>query len=244
MARRNKTKFEKFFSFNRYMRRKNAKKLSSLIDLDFKKQKKIIIQGEKSYTHGSTNNLENHFNSLKYEFTNQSKLTYTHAQLIVLIRREFQTEKHFKLFELLWKKESKFLLKELNTRWLVSAAETFTDYSDNDTEKSIGISSSILINTIKLIETERLITHANKLSDDNTKIELLQTKRISLFDGTSAFTVGTDDTIRNMRWRIDKLSKLSITGKILLEIFKRVQNNDTVYQRFKNRHTRKKTGWW
>ena len=47
-----------------------------------------------------------------------------------------------------------------------------------------------------------------------------------------------------MRLRIDKLAKVNIAGEILLEILKRLQENDTVYKRFKDRHTREKTGWW
>jgi len=69
-------------------------------------------------------------------------------------------------------------------------------------------------------------------------------ERFSLFDGTSVFKVGTDDTLRNMRWRIDKVAKLNVAGNILLEIFLRLQTYDTVYKRFKDRHIRDKTGWW
>ena len=69
-------------------------------------------------------------------------------------------------------------------------------------------------------------------------------ERVALFDGTSAFAVGTDDTLRNMRWRIDKVAKINIAGEILLEIFLRMQKHNTVYKRFKDKHTRNKTGWW
>jgi hypothetical protein len=47
-----------------------------------------------------------------------------------------------------------------------------------------------------------------------------------------------------MRWRIDKAAKINIAGEILLEIFSRLQEYDTVYRRFKDKHTRDKTGWW
>lgn len=245
MARRDKTKIEKFFSLSRHKRRANAKKLSTMISTDFKMQKKIMIEGlDKNYTHGSSNDLEGHFNALRKEFSGESELVYTHARIIVLIRREFEEKKHFELFEQLWSEEKDFLLNNLNTRWLISAADTFSDYSKDQTVQALSMACVCLLNTVKIQETERYITHADTCEDDPERIEQLQQERVPLFDGTSAYAVGTDDTLRNMRWRIDKLAKINVAGEILLEVFKRLQEHDTVYKRFKDRHMRKRTGWW
>lgn len=245
MARREKTKLEKFFSLSRHKRRANAKELSSMISTDFKMQKKMMIEAlDKSYTHGSSNDLEGHFNALRKEFAGESELVYTHAKIIVLIRREFEEKKHFQIFEQLWNEEKEFLLKNLNTRWLISAADTFADFSEDQSIQALSLACVCLFNTVKIEETERYMTHADTLKDDAKRVEALQKERVPLFDGTSAFAVGTDDTLRNMRWRIDKLAKTNVAGEILLEIFKRLQEHDTVYKRFKDRHTRKRTGWW
>lgn len=245
MGRRDKTKFEKWFSFSRHKRRFGAKLKSNDIPTDFKNQKKIIINsGKKKYTHGSANDISVHFSALKSEFSGQSYLCWTHAKIIVLIRREFKSDEHFLLFEKLWKEEKKFLLKSLNTRWLISAADTFFDYSPDNTTRALSIACSCLVNTIKLQETERYITNCTNKNDDDERVDKILSDRLSLFDGTSAFTVGTDDTIRNMRWRLDKIATTSITGEILLEIFSRLQSHNTVYSRFKDRHKRSKTGWW
>jgi len=94
-------------------------------------------------------------------------------------------------------------------------------------------------------ESERFITNAQDCLDNQEKIGKLDNgERFALFDGTSVFKFGTDDTLRNMRWRINKVAKLNIAGEILLEIFKRLQKYDTIYKRSKDRHTRNKTGWW
>ena len=80
---------------------------------------------------------------------------------------------------------------------------------------------------------------------DRKKIMRLDNEeRVLLFDGTSIFKIGTDDTLRNMRWRIDKVAKINIAGEILLEIFLRLQEHDTVFKRLRDRHSRSKTGWW
>jgi len=186
-----------------------------------------------------------HFEALREEFIGQSELCYTHAKIIVLIRRDFEVDNHFKLFEQLWLEEKDYLLKNLNTRWLIAATDTFADYSDDDAIKSLSIACVCLLNTVKLQESERFITNAQNCEDDQEKISRLDNEeRFALFDGTSVFKFDTDDTLRNMRWRIDKAAKLNVSGEILLEIFKRLQKFDTVYKRTKDRHVRNKTGWW
>ena len=246
MTKRDKTKFEKWFSLSRHKRRSGAKELSSLIATDFKSQRKQIIPGDKVvYTHGSSNSVEDHFSALKKEFIGQGELCYTHAKIIVLIRRDFEIDSHFKLFEQLWVEEKEFLLENLNTRWLIAATDTFADYSDDEAIKSLSIACVCLLNTVKLQESERFLTNADQCKDDKEKQSRLDNEeRFALFDGTSVFKFGTDDTLRNMRWRIDKAAKLNVAGEILLEIFKRLQKFDTIYKRTKGRHVRIKTSWW
>lgn len=246
MSRRDKSRFEKWFSISRHKRRLGARKLSDQISMDFNKQKsKFIAKGEIIYTHGSANKLEDHFTALKNEFAGQSELCYTHAKIIVLIRRDCEAKNQYQIFEQLWYEEKDFLLKNLNTRWLIAATDTFADHSNYDSVRSLSVACACLLNTVKIQETERFITNAQNCEDDKRIIDKLDNEeRIALFDGTSVFKVGTDDTLRNMRWRIDKVAKINIAGEILLEIFLRLQKYDTVYKRLKDRHTRDKTGWW
>ena len=76
------------------------------------------------------------------------------------------------------------------------------------------------------------------------KLETLQKERVALFDGTSAFAVGTDDTLRNMRWRMDSLPMVGPCSLILKEIFDRLNNNETAYKRMVQNHHRSNTQWW
>jgi len=246
MTKRNKSKFEKWFSLSRHKRRTGAKKLSLLVSTEFKSQRKQIIPGDEvTYTHGSSKSIEGHFSALREEFVGQSELCYTHAKIIALIRREFKADNHFEVFEQLWAEEKEHLLENLNTRWLIAATDTFADYSDDDAIKGLSIACVCLLNTVKLQESERFITNAKDCEDDQEKINRLDNEeRFALFDGTSVFKFGTDDTLRNMRWRIDMAAKLNVAGEILLEIFKRLQKFDTVYKRTKDRHVRNNTGWW
>jgi len=246
MESKSKSKFKKWFLPLRDERLAGAKELSSFISTDFKSQKKqILLDGEIIYTYGSSDSIEEHFSALKQEFSGKSELCYTHAKIIVLIRRNFEVKKHFSIFEELWSKEEKFLLKNLNTRWLLSAADTFTDYSDDDALRGLSMACSCLLNTVNIQESERFITNAKDNKDDQEKISRLDNKeRITSFDGIAVFKFGTADDLKNMRNRINKVAKINIAGKILLEVFERLQNLNTTYRRAKERHIKSETSWW
>jgi len=246
MVRRRKTKLEKWFSFNQHKKRFGSGSIQQKVNqVDYESLKNTIIPGnEVHYTHGSCKKLETHIEALKKEFVGDSELVYYHAKLIVLIRREVNLQKNIKLFNVLWAQEFSFLIEFLNTRWLVAAADTFADHSHDAEDKAYSLACSCLINTIKLNETERFLQKVGSAVDDNTRYEKLNTERVGLFDGVSAFAVGTDDTLRNMRWRIDANSSDSLVYKIFLEIFKRLQEEETIYKRFRDRHIRNKTAWW
>ncbi len=245
--KRKKTKLEKWFSLRQHKRRLGAKELSDSISTDFAKQKKQTIHDDgKICAHGGdAKNIKEHIAQLRKEFVGNSELCYTHAKLIVLIRREYQTRKHFAIFGHLWRKEKTYLLKNLNTRWLVSAADTFSDHSEDKAIVGLCVAISCLINTVKMQESERYFVHSENCSDDQERIKKLQRReRVKLFDGVSTFAVGIDDTLRNLRWRMDKMSKINLAGEILLELFLRLQQYDTVFKRFKDRHTKPRTSWW
>jgi hypothetical protein len=245
--RRKKTPFEKWFSISRHARRKGA--VNAQYNTDYASLKARIIEGDTiRYTHGSKNSLDEHFQDLQSEFIGSSELVYQHAKLIVLIRREADVAKNFALFESLWEQEAEFLLVNMNTRWLVAAADTFADNANSHLDRACSLLVSALVNTIKLSETERRIMDSQPL-DAHAAAQLdLTHNRMALADGLSAFAVGSDDTLRNFRWRLDALIRdvdgESIPLLIAEQVFLNLQQLDNVYARFKACHTREKTSWW
>jgi len=246
MAARKKSRLERWLSFNQHRKRFGAgKAAASLQEANFAALKERMITGDApDYTHGADKDISQHLLNLRAEFAGQSELLYFHAQLIVMIRREYRAADHFRQFEHLWEEESDFLCQQLNTRWLVSAADTFADHATAPLARALALNASLLANTIKMQETERYLQQADTLSNQPERLNLLQAGRVPLFDGMSAFAVGTDDTLRNMRWRMDEISTLHPCGAILREIFQRLQEHDTVYRRIRLLHTRPKTAWW
>lgn len=245
---RKKPRWKRLLSFNQHRKRFGAKAVADTLSThtDYDRLKTQILDGNTpAYTYGADKDLVHHIEHLRAEFAGQSALLHHHASLIVLIRREYQTIQHFRQFEALWQAETSYLLEHLNTRWLVSAADTFADHAGEPTVRSQALAVSLLFNTIKLQETERYLTQTNATEQhDSERLQTVQQQRVALFDGTSAFAVGTDDTLRNMRWRLDDIASDHPCGRILQTLFQRLQTHDTVYKRFRDQHTRKKTAWW
>ncbi len=241
-----RSQFLKWFSFNQHRKRFGAAVVAKAIDgVDFNKLKLSVVDaGQPMLTYGSKKDLQAHIADLRREFSGQPEINYYHAQLIVLIRRGVDLRKHFSDFEQLWAHERDYLLKSLSTRWLISSSDTFIDHSCDELAKALLMNAVILINTIKLHESERFLNKTENAPIDPARKHLLQTERLALFDGVSGFAVGTDDTLRNMRWRLGELCAIHPLGAIVIEIFERLQREGNVYARFRALHTRDKTAWW
>ena len=204
----------------------------------------IIEAGNAQQTRGADKSLELHFQNLQREFAGQSELLRHHAKLIVLIRREFQVTQKYREFCELWEQEGDFLRQNLNIRWLISASDTFADHDTDPSVQTIAMMTSVLVNMIKMQESERFITQAQGLQVKPSQVDTLQEELVPLFEGMSCFTVGTDDTLRNMVWRLQPFMKIEPTGLILKEVWDRLQVEDTVFHRMRNLHRREKTRWW
>lgn len=244
MATRKKTKFENLFSFKQIKRRLGSKDLRRE-SVNYDELKSTLINTDKTvYTHGSENDLKSHLTNLRNEFNGKCELEYYHAELNVFLRRGIYTKETFRKLSDLWNHESLFLIGNLNTRWLISAADSFIDYDTNPLSRAYAFSAISLVNSCKLCETERFANNTESTEYEPDKLEKLKRERIPLFDGTSAFAVGTCDTLRNMRWRLDSMKNDLPSYIILKEIFYRINSHNTVYKRMAERHTNKNTIWW
>lgn len=236
----------KFFSLNRWRRRDGAKDLLSLFgERSVAQMKKFTLDaGLQVQTRGSHNEIRAQIEALSKEFSGQSELILYHATLIVLIRRESDVQLNFQKFYNLWHQETDWLLQNLNIRWLVSAADTFADHSTNPADKALALGAAVLINTVKAYESEIYLGGLDDPVYLPERVSHVQSNLVPLFEGVSCYTVGTDDTLRNMVWRMQAQAKENISGKIFFEIFNRLSRLKTAFGRMKAAHTRSKTQWW
>lgn len=242
--KRKKSRFEQFFSLSRHRKRRGAAEHAAG-NADFRQLKAALIDaGKPVQTRGAEKSLDVHLENLRSEFSGQSELLWHHAKLIVLIRRDYKPAQTYAQLRALWEAEAEFLCENLNIRWLISAADTLADHDADPQVKSVAMLASMLANLVKIQESERYICDSADCQPDAERITHLQTSLVPLFEGMSCFTVGTDDTLRNMYWRMEPFLQTAPSGVILQTVWDRFQKEDTVFSRLRALHTRDRTGWW
>lgn len=245
MARK-KSSLEKFFSFSRHRKRWGGSKFAKAAT-DYETLKTSLVETtDKQWQKGHQEDIADHIANLRVEFAGKAELLFEHAKLIVLIRREYKAKEMYALFRAMWDKEADYLAENLNMRWLISAADTFADHDDNVADRSVALMTSALATTVKIYETERYITgneHSKVLQDRVAKLQPDQ-PQTPLFDGMCLFRVGTDDTLRNLHWRLKPFFDHGPVGKIACTVYNRIQCHDTVFSRFRRMHHRSRTTWW
>lgn len=201
---------------------------------------RIVPGTAPTFPRSSTQNISAHFATLREEFATKSELLFYHAALISLMRRGLEASHAFLRFRTIWSEETDFLRRTLDSRWLVSACSTFADHAEDPTDRALALSGVILADTVKLYETENWATG----QCDTTRRYRSATLQVPLFDGMTAFAIGKGDLIHNMEKRLESVAdKSRITSVILLEIFNRINSNDTVFHRFRDMHYSQKSSW-
>ncbi len=210
-------------------------------EVDTKTFKNRIVElGDPIYTFGTKVDLEEHLSVLAQEFSGKSYLEYFHAATIVFIRRKINLDFCLKNFFKMWDEEGDFLRSNLDSRWLVSACDTIIDHSTDPVDVATAISCVLLMNTVKLYETERVFS-AKPSFVEHCPAE--NTGRVNLFDGMSIFTIGRGDMVKKMLHRVNANSNSTISSLVLKELLVRLNKSDTVYKRFRELHTREATKW-
>jgi hypothetical protein len=197
--------------------------------------KSQLLDGEtRQISFGWDTDLHSHFEILRQDFVGLPLLCFAHAQLIVCIRRKLNLTDDVPAFLKLWIMEHEFLTLHLNSRWLISACDTFVDHG-SDAQKSIALVLIMLINTLKLAETERLML--SDTAPHPSKLSAIAEKRrsrihIELWDGITDYALFSGDMPRNMIRRLlvqtEKDAALDAIAKTLI---RRAVAADTVFGR-------------
>ena len=192
-----------------------------------------------------TIDLNTHLDNLKHEFIGQSELCFYHATLIVLLRRGYKVEDTFSEFETLWTTETDYLLQHLSLRWIISACDTFVNHAPDPTRKAILMNASTLINTLKVYESQQFLYDDGepKTINPKQKQKFVESDQ-ALYAGLTYFRIGNDDTLSNMRRRYKQFGQIDpLAGKILLNVFDRLQYLDSAFALAKSLHSNSSI-WW
>ncbi len=172
-------------------------------------------------------NLRKHFLMLQPEFAGKSRLAHLLACSIVTIRRS-EGAHGLALFFRIWETHGPEMGQQLTARWLVAVCDTLADHGRAPEQRAIGLCGSLLLNSVKLFETERRDYYPKRPWPPRKRFA----RDSHLFDGLWAYWTKGGDLIDNMRDRVAAIAELdAIAGPFMVEVFRRVEANDTSYCR-------------
>lgn len=89
------------------------------------------------------------------ELAGQSELAMLHGMLVSHLRKHSFPERAPALFLRLWDEEEAWLLKNLPTRWLISAVITFAEHGRSEADRNLAARMNMLFSLMKIYEAER-----------------------------------------------------------------------------------------
>jgi hypothetical protein len=165
-------------------------------------------------------------------FSGQSLILLLHAALIVALRRAINLEVNRTRFLHLWETQADFLLECLDSRWLVSACDTFAQVLPQSSDARLAIMGSLFVNTIKLYESERLFVAESSSNSLSVPSRWLQSTMVDLSDGLTSFLPDRGDMVLNLIARLDAtLLSDSVITLIIRELLSRALKYDSVFSR-------------
>ena len=167
---------------------------------------------------------------------NRAAFTNDIKTLIIYLRRRKNIKDNWQKFKYLVENDPDFTCSALNTRWLVSVADTFADYGD-ELERRNALYISMLANFEKLAAT-RLLMYDLTINTQKLK-KLKKNFNVPLWDGMHSFNINRGDMMNNLFFRIRRMMKET---PVLADIFETVLNrmitNDTVLANINVYHNR------
>lgn len=176
---------------------------------------------------------------LRRTFEGASELCFYHAEVIVSIRRGIDVPENWTTFSSLWEQESQYLCANLNSRWLVSALDTYADHGSH-LRTARALIQIAFFNSVRLAETERALSDA---AGGRAKLaEMDRIDRVELWDGVCAYNLRHGDMVWNMLARIRRcLAPDPVLSAIFETLLARALQHDTLISRVNqiSEHARK-----
>jgi len=159
-----------------------------------------IITGNPAKNLNRLQDVEKNIQAVKAEFVGKPLVCHELVKTIIYLRRQIDMADNTPRFFDLWENYHETLLKELDTRWLLSVVDTVIEIGD-DLEAAVAMNISQCINQCN-IHTSLLINCVDGRLDAN---KLQREMKAPTWDGMITVDVPTGDMVHNMMTRMDEI---------------------------------------
>lgn len=169
-----------------------------------------------------------HFRALEPEFGNRARIGHLLACVIVILRREPQNRRARRLFRSITANHGPEAARAMNLRWLTAVCDSFVDTGAEPLDRALGMSGTLLSNTLKLAETERRMFYPSRRWPPQAAF-----RRVGhMYDGVIGYWVGQGDMIENLVDRLEGTLQVdSPAAPFLRELVDRCFAENTVLRR-------------
>jgi len=152
------------------------------------------------------------------------------------LRKGRNTEARWLSFTQLVEKNLDQICRELDTRWLVSICDTYSDFSDDITRRNALLVVQ-MVNLEKLWATNLLMYDVSLNKEKLGKLK--SNKVIPLWDGMYSFNINHGDMTWNLFARMEQLIKETpVIHTIYRTIIERLKENNTALANLNKYHKR------
>lgn len=169
-----------------------------------------------------------HFRALEPEFGTRPRIGHLLACVVVALRREPQNRRALRLFRRITAQHGAEAAAAMNLRWLTAVCDSFVDSGATPLDRALGMTGTLLSNTLKLAETERRMFHPRRPWPPKAAV-----RRVGhMYDGVIGYWVGRGDMIENLLDRVERALQVdSPAVPFLSEVLERSFAENTVLRR-------------
>ncbi len=183
-----------------------------------------IITGNPAKNLNRLQDAEQNIQAVRSEFVGKPLVCHKLVRTIIYLRRGIEMADNTAMFFDLWENYHETLLKELDTRWLLSVVDTVIDIGD-DLEAAVAMNISQCINQCN-IHTSLLINCVDGRLDGS---KLQREMKAPTWDGMITVDVPTGDMVHNMMNRMDDIiSREPWLNDIWTEIKNRLRTQENL----------------
>jgi hypothetical protein len=165
---------------------------------------------------------------VRQEFVGQPEICHELVKHIMHIRRGIDVDHNTNCFYDLWEKYSHILIKEYNSRWLISVVDTIIDTGD-DLEAAVAMNISQCINRCGLDVALQVNSVDYRYDPDRVVAEI----KVPTWDGLETPDIPSGDMMHNMMVRLDGVvASVPMLNEIWIEIKNRLRGITTVPMNF------------